>query len=202
MDKAAEARGLRDDLEFIVALANQDLDCLRPSRWMDLRERFDDFFAGDRTRNVTALGGYIPVSPSSARRKLTDDDFRELQKYLKDFLDRHVSFRDRQKKDAPVNPPASIKDEFKFSTLPVVPGIDVTLVEGPPASVFRFIVMQLMNRPEANQLKACPECGKFFVRTRRQKYCDTPCTNAASKRAFVERGEAKKKKGARHAKKR
>ena len=94
---------------------------MRQSGWIALQEQFSDFFIGDRTRMTEDLGGFVPIASGS--RKLKNEDFMELQKELKDFLARHISFRDR-KKQGPIasrNPVAKLQGQFEFFSLPVGP---------------------------------------------------------------------------------
>ena len=51
----------------------------------------------------------------------------------------------------------------------------------------------MSRKDETSLLKALPGMRAFFVRTRRQVYCDTPCTNAASKRTWLRRQALEKK---------
>ena len=58
--------------------------------------------------------------------------------------------------------------------------------QGDPVDVFRMSLAWLLTSTLAGQerVRKCPECGRFFLRVRRQLYCRDACTDKATWRNY------------------
>ena len=90
-------------------------------------------------------------------------------------------------------------------------------IAGSVRAAFLFTLWYLFASKAGDRVRACPECGRIFLRVRRQIYCSPKCTNRATWRNYPEQKKrrarqkyydkygwklgARKKKGTRRGKK-
>lgn len=68
-----------------------------------------------------------------------------------------------------------------------IDGPDVEIFSGAPLDTFRLRLAWLLIHTEpGRRIRKCPECGRFFIRIRRQLYCRDSCTDAANWRDYSE----------------
>lgn len=71
---------------------------------------------------------------------------------------------------------------LKFTAAPIAFGGWWMNVDGEPADVLYFRVLDLCQRAGPEALKEC-DCGKLFVKTGRRKFCSTKCQKRIQRRA-------------------
>jgi len=67
---------------------------------------------------------------------------------------------------------------------------------GAPPATFRVALAFLLFSEAGARLRVCPECKTLFVRVRRQLFCNPPCTDRATWRAYP--AEKKRRARAKH----
>jgi len=133
-------------------------------------------------RTVNARGESLP--PSERVRVRQIGELRAMQDVAREQLERASAGR----------PPfATMKGEITIDG-------DQTRFRGSPVETFGMTLVWLLSGPAGARVRKCPECGRFFLRVRRQIYCSDRCTDRATWRKYPEhkKRRARRKQYERH----
>lgn len=151
--------GLKGLLEFV----RLDLDTLREGALLDLRHDLILFTVG--------IGASFQLAPE----ELTKPLLRQLQRDLRDGL--HTMKVDGMRWPLPqeprglaLEPPVpSARNRARVSS-----GPRLTYDLKPFRGAFLAAAVQEISK-HWDDIRPCPQCGSFFLRVRRQKYCSPEC---------------------------
>lgn len=183
---------MRDPLRFLVEFVTTDLATLTRGGWVDLEWNLGLYV------NVRQHLGPIPLwfSPRDIYDYKGADPatkFRELQQVLRDVVSTYVAHAHDAEAARPTGP-----DIGWLTHGPTTQNIDVTTQigqAGVPGSI-QFIITApvvwvawvqahlILGAADEDRVKTCAraECGRVFVRVRRQIYCSKKCNDIVSMR--------------------
>jgi hypothetical protein len=182
--------------QFVLHFAQLDLDALRPSGWLKLREDLAWFLTGSVAGRVyyagdTPLPGDIEIRPFEPPSPLEypEEAFRALQHEIIPLVQSMVGA---------AHPGMGAGPRLPFQAVLCAPSLDglipetgqhLLIVEGSTRDAFILRVFALMVRDSTTRLRRCPECNVIFYRMGKQQYCSRPCVNRATVRTWRERAE-------------
>lgn len=187
----------RDPLRFLVRFTQLDLDRLSKGEWWDLQWEVKEFTIEPR------VFGPLPVSfQAEDIGDYANDDkrglYRSLQERLRAIVEDYVSRPDAQSDDLyPLLDIERIVDGDTAGEVYVdiqtghsqVPGSVLMIFHAPLQWVAALQAHFVLQAEEGNRLKKCPQCGTYFLRVRRQKFCSGRCTNKASMTKYLAKQE-------------
>jgi len=116
-----------------------------------------------------------PLPPDARLRARQIAEFQAMQAIARDLLEHAAAGRPIQ---ATMEGRVTIDGgQFRF--------------QGTPLEAFRMQLAWHLESPAGQRVRKCPECGRFFLRVRRQIYCSSRCTDRATWRQYP---EAKKRR--------
>ena len=169
-----------DRISFAVRFADMNVMAARDPELRTLRQKLEEFlgFTG------RAAAGSFDVHASVTRQpypwKYTQRDLHELQRETLQLLKGAVE-------RGGLHGGIEIGDEDGI-VVDVVgpPGERVLRFGGSTRSCFILTLAYLLKSSAGERVVKCPECGRIFVRVRRQKYCTPKCTDKATWRNYPE----------------
>lgn len=171
-----------DRLRFLVDLSNADLDSSREGDRINLLEDLNGFL-------LTPAGGVMGL-PFSFKAFATAD-LAPLQKRLKEILGSFLGARDVKKQPRiPGRIPTARQEMIPIAATycPTVMGdvLGPTLLISAekPTDLFILLAMLLLVREPTMRVRVCPECRKYFFRSKRQVYCSNRCGNRLRVRKY------------------
>ena len=191
-------------LETAVALAELNLETPRGRELMKLKDAVRYFLWPSVDRRRT---GGVWLTDALEHDSITAEVLLNITQGAWRLLGDTVSDRDEQRinkrRDGTGSPPQK-PTLFKNLRLRLVADSDGScyeeLVADEETSIeerFLYILLRLLIQEGlGSKICSCPECGKLFVRRRRQKRCSRRCTNKANKRAHFERKRLKERDSA------
>jgi hypothetical protein len=167
-----------DPLRFVVQFTAMDLNHLRPGDWLNLRDDLQGFL--NKSPSGVVVRAAIP--PSSA--DYTEDDFRALQREVRELLIDVVATRKREScaPSMPVLVHVIVSVAVMEGLFPGRP--NVLLIEGVMRDVFLWLVTYLLAQESIARIALCPECQTIFYRNRNQLYCTRRCVNRVNQRSW------------------
>jgi hypothetical protein len=177
----------RHRLEFVIRLANADLDKQRSGDWMNLRDDLLTFLGlGERSLGMTAGPiQVVPLDPPFAH-EYPEDDFRRLQgdvrKLLAGLADSHSppGHLDVGATTYTITPVFVERLHLYATRLPIGGGFPAAKADVRGSAL---LLLWVLLAQDSESVRRCTECGLFFYRVRRQLYCSKKCVNRVNKRA-------------------
>lgn len=168
----------QDRLNFVVDLAQKNLEGLRPGDLLNLRDDFVSFFAKKGEDMRGPIGEIVLPFTKPLPQDFTVEDFESLQKDVYPILNEIVAGRDTGMPAAPVRKLESITLtalSFRMN------GRSVLTAHGSTRDMFLLRLYLLLSREPVDRLLRCkaPDCDVIFYRKRKQEFCSTKCTNRA-----------------------
>jgi hypothetical protein len=167
----------RQRLDFAVRLANAGLNQATAGELMVLRETFEAWVVHG-VRDNAGIGVAILVPSSARAADYTREQFIELQDDTKRLLAMAVPG------DGPAGVVPAVKVEVEQALTRIDDGRTVLQVFGPARDVYLDMLFRIFGGRETDPIRRCPECGNWFVRQRRQKYCTLVCTRKVNNRTY------------------
>jgi hypothetical protein len=181
-------RDVRAKVAWALGFAELNLDTLRPGDRLNLLSDLHEFFdLHDALRlGVTANGLSLPESA----RPEQWEEIRSLQEKTRGLLGGLVQTRRQWGVPIP---------EILLREITVGPSLHPPLAKPDPAvdqskaglifsapwqDAFLLLLSLCLWQVNLDNLAACPECDKLFLRVRRQRYCSRACTNRANVREW------------------
>jgi len=185
-------------IEFAVQFAQVDLDALRRGDWSKLRDdlqrlRWPSMPAFTSTRKTDRrelVGAFEALE--DPEQELPDEVVRKIQQETRHLLNDIVDGREAALGRRPYRQPAKYRAELHW--FPVVFADQITRqVEGTVGDQFIEHLFTALRDDAPDRVLRCPEpeCGRLFVRQRKQTYCSRRCINRAHSRKWRERVSVK-----------
>ncbi len=186
-----------DRLLFAVRFAHMRLDQLRQGDRLNLRDDLTTFL-GVQDPEIVGVPPYntggIRVSVTEKPpTELTDADIADLQRATIAMLKSQV-VTEYTTEDGAV-----LEGTVQFSAIvPLPTGMPGGLLfRGSGPDMFVLVLSFLLSQQAVNRIQVCPECGKLFLRMRKQQYCSRTCVTRVNKRD-ARRREAKREEASYH----
>ena len=173
-----------DLLKFAVNFAQADLKAMRPGDKMNLRDDlylFAHAIPYSSNEDLEVKAGDVFLSRKIAAREMSDEQLAKIQAEF---------FRILQG----ISMPAPRSRFAKVGTLPTLDfcvgeGDDKRAIifafSGDPRDVLLYRLIRLLeSSANTRRLQLCPECGRIFLKVKRQKYCSQKCANRAYMREY------------------
>jgi hypothetical protein len=179
-------------LRFVVRLVQTELATMRTGERADFVEDFQRYMGGVALVGVT--GNCIVAYPVSQGplseavfplpHEYTEADFTALKQQLAPFVENETN-------DILV---ATLHDVLSAWSIcypdASTMGRRLLTVSGPTASCFLRMVTWLLEQDQPRRLRACPACGRIFVRMKHQAFCGRTCASRTMQRKYRARHEA------------
>lgn len=138
-----------------------------------------DYASGDLAASAKPepAGTEVVVSGEPYPWDLSPVDLFRLQRDARDLINQAIGGRGYQ------STTISDKQELIVDVIGG-PGTRTLRVGGSVRASFLLKLAILMLTDAGRRVSQCPECGSFFVRVRRQKYCKRKCTDRATWRNY------------------
>jgi hypothetical protein len=182
-------------LKWAVSFASADLSALKGRSLLQLQTELGAFLG--MTRKAKASGPAVAIRPPYPW-DYTVAQFAALQRDTTRLLagavpagrsrsvDRIEALARGTGTDVRGSDPISIKEEIFLDAMPVAAGKRRLRIGGSVRASFLLNLAVLVTGEAGNGIRTCPECGRLFVRKRRQLYCKSECTDRATWRNYPE----------------
>ena len=189
----------RKKIDWAIRFAGLNLEILRPGDRLNLKDELHEFFVLSHQTRL-AVSTHVPVAEVAK-----DDPFwgevQSLQNKVRGLLGGFVKTKTSWGVPIPEFELQKIK-VGPYSGPPVAnpdPAVDKRKAQlsfsGPWQDMFILLLNLCLWQENVESLSTCPECGKVFLRNRRQVYCGRACVNRATVRAWRKSPKGKKKEG-------
>lgn len=192
-----------EKIKFLVDFANRvDLDSenMRPGDLLNLRDDFGKLFfpvvpttepGGLVTKPLTQGSVYFDPRQDKSWLEYPIEKFEALQQEVKALL--YFFTHSRGKKDVGGSAIGGIPVKVSYTLIGLGTGPEMSVMQGEVRDLFIFQVLQLLfDRERSSLIRRCPQCEKFFLRTRRQLYCSKKCVDAANRAAWLKTPKGKR----------
>ena len=185
----------KDPLEFLIRFVQADLPSQTEGQWLDLAERLRWFLFQPTTLGPISLEFVSSVAeaergrPSAAMCAQVQDQLREV---VRAFASWHMPVWERAVNptmeevkrffapDGARNVQIAIRTEMESFF-----GGVVIVLHADPIWIACLQARLVLHEHGAGRVRECSECGRLFVRVRRQVHCSAKCRNTASMRTYL-----------------
>ena len=178
-------------LRFVVTLVQTELAAMRTGARADFVEDFQRYMGGVAVVGVTGnciVAHPVRQAPLSEAvcplpTEYTEADFTALRQQVAPFVNSEAN-------DILIATLHDVSSAWSVcypddSTM----GRRLLTVSGPTAACFLRMLTWLLEQDQPKRLRACPECGRIFVRSKHQAFCGRTCSARAMQRTYRARHE-------------
>ena len=181
--RSARMQSDADRLRFAVRFATESL---RTQRALSRVRRELANFLGVTPQGTDPPGGFgirvVALGGGNPCQEIPKNELLQLQREARWFLQGAVESHGGE--------PVSIRQvSLRQVSVDVVgnqKGRRIPRVGGTVRTVFFLALILLLSGGEGRNILRCPVCGTIFCRVRRQKYCNSKCTDRAGWRRYPE----------------